>query len=152
WIGHAGSSFSFDNERPRHRVLVDGFSLASRLVTNGEYCEFVADGAYSRPELWLSDGWDVVRTQSWQAPLYWDRGRLGAWRVMTLWGPRALRPDEPVCHVSFYEADAFARWAGSRLPSEAEWEIFAAKVARDGNFVENGWLHPTGFAPAEAAA
>jgi ergothioneine biosynthesis protein EgtB len=152
WIGHDGGSFSFDNERPRHRVLVDAFSLASRLVTNGEYLEFIADGAYSRPDLWLSDGWDVLRSDGWQAPLYWDRDPRGEWRVMTLSGLRDLRPDEPVCHVSFYEADAFARWSGARLPSEAEWEIFAGKAARDGNFVENGWFHPTGLEPAGATA
>jgi ergothioneine biosynthesis protein EgtB len=148
WIGHGGGSFSFDNERPRHRVLVDAFALASRLVTNGEYLEFVEDGAYARPELWLSDGWDAVRSQGWQAPLYWH-GDRDAWRVTTLSGLRDLRRDEPVCHVSFYEADAFARWSGARLPSEFEWEIFAAKTTPDGNFVESGWLHPTGL---EAAA
>jgi ergothioneine biosynthesis protein EgtB len=152
WIGHSEGSFSFDNERPRHRVLVDAFALASRLVTNGEYMEFVTDGAYSRPDLWLSDGWDLVRSHGWQAPLYWDRDRRGAWRVMTLSGSRDLRPDEPVCHVSFYEADAFARWSGARLPSEAEWEIFARKASRDGNFVESGWLNPTGLAAPDAAA
>jgi ergothioneine biosynthesis protein EgtB len=152
WIGHDERSFSFDNERPRHRVLVDAFSLASRLVTNGEYLEFVADGAYSRPDLWLSDGWDVVRSHGWQAPLYWDRDPRGGWRVTTLSGGRDLRPDEPVCHVSFYEADAFARWSGARLPSEAEWETFARKAALDGNFVESGWLHPTGVAVPDAAA
>ncbi|HSD10093.1 MAG TPA: ergothioneine biosynthesis protein EgtB [Candidatus Binatia bacterium] len=152
WIGHGERSFCFDNERPRHRVLADAFALASRPVTNGEYLEFVEDGAYSRPELWLSDGWDAVRLQAWQAPLYWQSDRRGAWRVITLSGLRDLRADEPVCHVSFYEADAFARWYGARLPSEAEWEIVAAKAAADGNFVEDGWLHPTGLEAAAAGA
>jgi ergothioneine biosynthesis protein EgtB len=143
WIGHGGGSFCFDNERPRHRELVDAFALGSRPVTNGEYLEFIEDGGYARPELWLSDGWDAVRVGGWQAPLYWQGERRGPWRVMTLSGLRDLRADEPVCHVSVYEADAFARWYGARLPSEAEWEITAGKVAPDGNFLEDGWFHPT---------
>jgi ergothioneine biosynthesis protein EgtB len=141
WIGHEGGSFSFDNEGPRHRALVEPFWLASRLVTNGEFLPFMEDGGYDRPELWLSDGWEAARTHRWRSPLYWWE-EAGAWHTLTLSGPRAVRSDEPVCHVSLYEADAFARWAGARLPSEVEWEIFAARTAVDGNVLEAGALHP----------
>ena len=145
WIGHDGGSFAFDNEGPRHRALVEPFRLGSRLVTNGEFRSFMADGGYERPELWLSDGWDAARTHRWRAPLYWwEEG--GAWHTLTLSGPRPVRADEPVCHVSFYEADAFARWARGRLPSEVEWEIFAARAAVDGNVLEAGVLHPRPWA------
>ncbi len=140
-IGHAGPGFAFDNERPRHRVYVAGFELASRATTNAEYGEFVSDGGYERPELWLSDGWDAVQRHGWRAPLYWE-GSNGSLLEYTLTGHRPLRPAEPVCHLSFYEADAFARWAGARLPTEAEWECAAAPLACEGNFVESGRLHP----------
>jgi len=140
-IGHAGPGFAFDNEEPRHRVHVAGFELASRAITNGEYAEFVSDGGYERPELWLSDGWDAVARLGWRAPLYWE-GSNGSVLEYTLTGRRPLRLAEPVCHVSFYEADAFARWAGARLPTEAEWECAAAPLACEGNFVESGRLHP----------
>jgi ergothioneine biosynthesis protein EgtB len=146
-IGHAGPGFAFDNEEPRHRVYVAGFELASRATTNAEYAEFVSDGGYERPELWLSDGWDAVQRHGWRAPLYWE-GSNGAILEYTLTGHRPLRPADPVCHVSFYEADAFARWAGARLPTEAEWECAAAALACEGNFVESGRLHP---APAGRA-
>jgi ergothioneine biosynthesis protein EgtB len=148
WIGHDGSGFAFDNERPRHRVFIESFELATRLTTNGEFLAFMDDGGYERPELWLSDGWNALQTRGWRAPLYWQQ-RDGAWHLMTLGGLRALRADEPVCHVSLYEADAFARWAGARLPREAEWEVAAAGAVVDGNFVESGWLHPV---PARADA
>jgi ergothioneine biosynthesis protein EgtB len=141
WIGHDGCGFCFDNEQPRHRAFVEAFELASRLVTNEEFLAFLDDGGYERPELWLSDGWNTVQARSWRAPLYWER-RDAAWQVMTPAGLRRLRADEPVCHVSFYEADAFARWSGARLPREAEWEVAAADATMDGNFVESGWLHP----------
>lgn len=140
-IGHADASFSFDNERPRHRVLLQPFELASRLVTNGEFLEFIEDRGYECPELWLADGWDAVRSQRCQAPLYW-RQEEGRWRVFTLAGDQDLRRDEPVAHVSFYEADAFARWAQARLPTEAEWEVVAAQRAIDGNLLDSGLLHP----------
>jgi ergothioneine biosynthesis protein EgtB len=147
WIGHDGNGFAFDNELPRHRVFVDAFALATRLVTNGEFLGFIDDGGYERPDLWLSDGWNTMQARGWRAPLYWEQGG-GARQVMTLGGLQPLRADEPVCHVSLYEADAFARWAGARLPREAEWEVAAADANLDGNFVESGRLHP---APTTAA-
>ncbi|HEX8951826.1 MAG TPA: ergothioneine biosynthesis protein EgtB, partial [Polyangia bacterium] len=116
-LGHAGAGFAFDNERPRHRALVGGFRFASRLVTAGEYAAFVADRGYQRPELWLSDGWATVQREGWQAPLYWRNdggdGDAQDFTVFTLGGRRALHAHEPVLHVSFYEADAYARWAGA---------------------------------------
>jgi ergothioneine biosynthesis protein EgtB len=141
WVGTDGDAFAFDNERPRHRVLVEPFALGSRLVTNQEFLGFIEDGAYERPELWLSDGWDTVRTHGWRAPLYWWQ-EGATWHTLTLAGPAPVRADEPVCHVSLYEADAFARWAGARLPREVEWEIFGARAAVDGNVLETGLLHP----------
>jgi ergothioneine biosynthesis protein EgtB len=123
-IGHAGEGFAFDNETPRHRALVGAFRLASRLVTNGEWLQFVEDGAYRKPTLWLSNGWAAVQERRWQAPLYWER-TLDGWTEFTLAGTHALDLEAPAAHVSFYEADAFARWAGRRLPTEAEWEIAA---------------------------
>jgi ergothioneine biosynthesis protein EgtB len=144
WIGHDGPGFAFDNECPRHRVFVEAFELAGRLVTNGEFLGFMADGGYARADLWLSDGWNTVQARGWGAPLYWEQ-RDGVWRLLTLSGLRQLRADEPVCHVSYYEADAFARWAGARLPAEAEWEVAATAGPLDvvaGNFVERGFLHP----------
>jgi ergothioneine biosynthesis protein EgtB len=140
-IGHAGESFAFDNEEPRHRVFVEAFELASRLTTNREYLEFMKDGGYRRPEFWLSDGWDTVQKQGWQAPLYWEQ-RDDRWFAHTLAGFREIDLNEPVCHVSFYEADAYARWAGARLPTEFEWEIVAEPLTIAGNFVENELLHP----------
>ncbi|MEO6697038.1 MAG: ergothioneine biosynthesis protein EgtB [Gammaproteobacteria bacterium] len=140
-IGHDDEGFAFDNERPRHRVYLENYRLASRPVTNGEYLEFIAAGGYQQPEHWLSDGWHTVQSQAWEAPLYWERHE-GAWQIMTLSGMRALVEHEPVCHVSYYEADAYARWAGKRLPTEAEWEHAAARLSVAGNFLESGWLHP----------
>jgi ergothioneine biosynthesis protein EgtB len=136
-IGHAGEGFAFDNERPRHAVYLRPHELASRAVTCGEVQAFIADGGYERPELWLSDGWDARVAQGWRAPLYWDGDQL-----MTLGGPRAIDPAEPVCHISHYEADAYARWAGARLPSEAEWEVAAAGEEARGTFAESGRFHP----------
>ncbi len=140
-IGHAGTGFAFDNEGPRHRVLLHGARLASRLVTNEEYLAFIHAHGYDRPELWLSDGWAMRQAHGWEAPLYWQRdGR--AWRAATLAGLRPINDDAPVCHVSYYEADAFARWSGARLPTEAEWEVAAAAVALAGHFLESGRFHP----------
>ena len=122
--GHVGAGFVFDNERPRHRNWAEPFDLANRLVTNGEFLQFMRDGGYSRADLWLSDGWTTVNTRSWQAPLYWIQNG-DDWSVFTLAGPVPVDADKPVCHVSLYEAAAFAKWAGRRLQTEAEWEIAA---------------------------
>jgi len=140
-IGHDGDGFAFDNESPRHAVLLEPFALATRLVTNGDFAAFIADGGYRRPELWLSDGWATLAERGWTAPLYWE-ARDGAWSEYTLAGLRELEEDAPVCHVSFYEAEAFATWAGARLPTEAEWEVAAAPRPVSGNFLDAGALHP----------
>jgi len=140
-IGHAGAGFSFDNERPRHRLFHEAFELASQPVTHGDFLAFIEDGGYRRPELWLSAGWDAVVQRGWEAPLYWEKID-GAWQTFTLHGMAPIEEHTPVCHVSFYEADAFARWAGARLPTEAEWEIAAAQARIEGNFLESGALHP----------
>ena len=140
-IGHAGGGFAFDNEGPRHKVWLEPFRLATHPVSCGEFLEFIADGGYRRAEWWLSDGWAAANELGWQGPLYW-RSVDGEWRVFTLSGDRRVEPAEPVCHVSFYEADAFARWAGARLPTEAEWEIAAADVPLAGNLVGSGRYHP----------
>jgi ergothioneine biosynthesis protein EgtB len=126
-IGQAGGGFHFDNESPRHKTYLEPYRLADRLVTAGEWCAFIDDGGYERPELWLSDGWHTVRDQGWRSPLYWARHDDG-WFVHTLGGTRPVVDGEPVCHVSHYEADAFAHWAGARLPTEAEWEYAATVV------------------------
>ena len=126
-IGHDGQGFAFDNEGPRHRVWLDPFALASRPTNCAEYLAFIEDGGYRRPEFWLSAGWDCVNHRGWEAPLYWEKNG-GRWHVFTLAGLRGLQPSEPVCHVSAYEAAAFAKWAGKRLPREAEWETGAARL------------------------
>jgi ergothioneine biosynthesis protein EgtB len=145
-IGHAGAGFSFDNETPRHSVYLEPFRLASRLVTCAEYLEFMQDGGYARPELWLSEGWTTVESERWEAPLYWRRDDAQSpWQVFTLRGLVALDSllATPVCHISYFEADAYARWAGRRLPTEAEWETAAATVPVHGHLLETGKLHPT---------
>jgi ergothioneine biosynthesis protein EgtB len=144
-IGHAGDAFAYDNEGPRHRVLLQDYELASRLVTCGEWLAFMEDGGYRRPELWLDDGWATVRAEGWDAPHYWRADKSG-WRQFTLTGAREIDPDEPVVHVSFYEADAYARWSGARLPTEAEWEGAAEGLSletglQEGNLLEEGVLH-----------
>lgn len=149
-IGHAGDGFCFDNETPRHRVWLDPYQLADRCVTAGEMIEFIEDGGYQSHQLWLSDGWTTVNENGWRAPLYWAQ-RDDAWWVFTLHGWRELEADEPVVHVSYYEADAFARWANKRLPTEAEWENAARDVAVEGNFVESGALHPVPYVDHERA-
>jgi ergothioneine biosynthesis protein EgtB len=141
-IGFAGSGFVFDNELPRHTVHLEPFALDARPVTCGEWIQFIRDGAYSRPELWLSDGWTACQNQQWDAPLYWYSDD-DSWRYYTLAGPHEVDHEEPVCHVSYYEADAFARWAGARLPTEAEWETIAASSDQTGNFLDTAVLHPS---------
>ncbi len=140
-VGFEGKGFAFDNEGPRHNVYLQPYRLASRLVTNGEYLEFMRDGGYGKATLWLSDGWDCVRNNQWNAPLYWEQ-RDGEWWSYTLEGLQPVALDEPVCHISYYEADAFAHWVGARLPTEFEWEIAARSQPISGNFVESGELHP----------
>jgi ergothioneine biosynthesis protein EgtB len=140
-IGHVGEGFAFDNEGPRHTVWIQDFEMASHPVTHGDFLAFIEDGGYQRPELWLSAGWEVANARGWTAPLYWER-RDDGWHTFTLHGMAPVEPNTPVCHVSFYEADAFARWAGARLPTEFEWEVAAASAPQEGNFLEGGALHP----------
>jgi ergothioneine biosynthesis protein EgtB len=148
-IGHRGNGFAFDNEGPRHKVWLEPFRLAARPVTCAEYVEFIDDGGYRQPEFWLSDGWATVRAEGWEAPLYWRHDDNG-WSIFTLGGRRRLDPAEPLCHVSFFEADAFAKWAGKRLPTEAEWEFSADGVPVTGNFSDRGRFHPcAAFGAAE---
>jgi len=149
-IGHEGEGFYFDNEAPRHQVCLTAFALADRLVTNQEYLQFMQDGGYQRPEFWLSLGWAAVCDRGWTAPFYWEQ-RDGAWWMMTLAGMRPVRPCEPVCHISYFEADAYARWAGARLPTEAEWETAAASALWDGQFAESGRFHPAPDAGGDAS-
>jgi len=137
-VGHDGSGFAFDNEGPRHNMLLRPFRLASRPVTCGEYSAFIEDGGYTRPEFWLSDGWALKEREGWSAPLYW----LGE-DIFTLHGVRPINPGEPVAHVSFYEATAYAAWAGKRLPTEFEWEAIAATRSHEGNFLDLGILNPS---------
>ena len=147
--GGVVDNFSFDNESPRHQVFLNSFSLASTLVTNGDYLEFMRDRGYSRPELWLSDGWDRINADRWNAPLYWEE-RDGRWQVFTVNGMQPVVMSEPVCHVSYYEAEAFARWRSARLPLESEWEVAASSARIDGNLLESGLLHPVS-APSSAS-
>ncbi|MDZ4774835.1 MAG: ergothioneine biosynthesis protein EgtB [Planctomycetota bacterium] len=140
-IGHTGAGFAFDNEGPRHRVWLEPFELSSVLVTHGDFLAFVEDRGYERPELWLSAGWDAVQSRGWNAPLYWSK-HAGEWRTFTLHGDVAIDPATPICHVSFFEAEAFARWKGARMPTESEWEVAAHSVPIAGNLLESRALHP----------
>jgi ergothioneine biosynthesis protein EgtB len=140
-IGHQGEEFAFDNETPRHPVMLRSFEMASHPVTHGDFLAFIEDGGYERPELWLSLGWERVQAEGWRAPLYWER-RDGDWHTFTLHGMARIDPHTPICHVSLFEADAYARWADARLPTEAEWEVVAAQAAIEGNFVASRALHP----------
>lgn len=148
-IGFHGAGFCFDNEQPAHRVFIGRVEIADRLVTNEEYEAFIADGGYERPELWLSEGWDARSAQGWKAPLYWQREPGGRHSAFTLGGMKPVAGAEPVTHLSYYEADAYARWKGARLPSEAEWEVAATGRDVVGNFAESARLHP---APPERIA
>ncbi len=138
-IGWNGDGFAFDNEEPRHKVYLHPFELANRAVTNAEFIAFIEDGGYEDPTHWLADAWDVVNREDWKAPLYWRKAGDG-WRQYTLFGERPVNPHAPVCHVSFYEADAFASWAGARLPTEFEWEAAASLFPLKGRFMESGAL------------
>lgn len=138
--GHDGAGFAYDNEGPRHRVLLQDFSLATRTVSNAEYLEFIHDGGYERPEFWLSEGWAAVVQNGWGAPLYWQQHADAEWSQFGFHGMQRIDPAAPVCHVSFYEADAFARWAGKRLPTEFEWEHVASQHPVTGNLREQGAL------------
>jgi ergothioneine biosynthesis protein EgtB len=149
-IGHDGNGFAYDNEEPRHRALVPAFSLAARAVTNGEFTAFIEDNGYSRPEFWLSLGWMTVNEQGWNAPLYWTK-RDGAWWNFTLSGLRPVDHSEPVTHLSYFEADAYANWAGARLPTEFEWERAAVDCPIEGNFVESEIFHPIAVGSAVSA-
>ena len=142
-IGHRGAGFGFDNEGPRHKLLVSSHELASRLVCNAEYLEFMEDGGYTTPELWLSEGWSLCQQEGWKAPLYWEQVD-GSWQSFGLGGLGPLVPDEPVSHVSFFEADAYARWAGARLPRESEWELAAGEPAAADNLLDSRRLRPMG--------
>jgi ergothioneine biosynthesis protein EgtB len=142
-IGHDGTGFSFDNEGPVHKAYVHASRMAHRLVTNAEYAAFIADGGYRQPALWLSNGWSWVQEHTVRAPLYWEQ-RDGAWHEFTMAGDAPVIAEAPVCHVSYYEADAFARWAGYRLPTEVEWEVAAREHAVSGRFVEHEAFHPLG--------
>ena len=138
-VGMSGAGFVFDNETPRHDTLLHEHQIGNRLVTNAEYREFIGDGGYSTSDLWLSDGWAAVKEKQWQRPLYWDESLE---TEFTLGGVRAIDANAPVCHVSYYEADAFARWAGARLPTEFEWELAATAQRPDGNLLDAGFWHP----------
>ncbi len=146
-IGHTGDGFAWDNEAPRHEALVHPFRIADRLITNGEWLDFIADGGYRTASLWLADGWTTVNREGWEAPLYWER-RDGQWMAMSLEGLQSVEPANPVAHVSYFEADAFARWAGKRLPTEFEWETAARDLPGAGNSLATRALQPL---PAERA-
>ncbi len=149
--GFSGQGFSFDNETPRHDVLLQPYELGNRLITNGEYLEFINDSGYAQPALWLSDGWALLNKEAWNAPLYWVK-REGEWFEFTLSGLSPLNLDAPVTHVSFYEADAYSNWRGARLPTEHEWEQAAQNLPVEGNFVQSQLFHPSSLQSVPATA
>ena len=140
-LGFGGKSFAYDNEKPKHQVFLNPYALCSRLATNGEFLEFIENGGYHNSQFWLADGWNQIQTEKWQAPLYWEKLE-NQWMLTKLSGVEKLPLEEPVCHVSFYEANAFARYKGVRLPTESEWENAATELTLEGNFLEKGILHP----------
>ena len=146
-IGAPAAGFAYDNERPRHDILLSPYQLANRPVTCGDYLAFMADGGYRRPEFWLADGWTLATASDWQAPLYWRPEGRSEWSLFTLHGRRPVDPAEPLCHVSFYEAAAYAAWAGARLPTEGEWEAAVAPLPVTGRFLDPAWLHPRAASP-----
>ncbi len=141
-IGWNGTGFYFDCESPRHKIWLEPYRLGSRLVTNGEYLAFIEDNGYKRPELWLSTGWVTCQKRNWKSPAYWHQDGEG-WKIFTLSGLNSLNTNEPVCHISHFEADAYARWANKRLPTEAEWEIAANSIKVEGNFANSGLFNPS---------
>lgn len=145
-IGYSGQDFAFDNETPRHQVYLNAFKIQDHLVSNQEYLEFMKERGYQKPEYWLSDGWQWVKKELWQAPLYWEK-QQGQWWQMTLNGMQPLVLEEPVCHISFYEANAYANWAKARLPAEAEWEVAAEQQPLQGHFLESRLYQPQSQAP-----
>ncbi len=149
-VGYNESGFFYDNEKPRHKVYLNDFKMGDRLVTNGEYMEFINDGGYNNPLLWLSDGWAAAEN-NWSAPLYWELSD-NEWHYFTLSGFKKINPNEPVAHISFYEADAYARWKGMRLPTEFEWEIASEGKKIRGNFADNGIFHPVPLNEESAAS
>ncbi|MDB5363499.1 MAG: ergothioneine biosynthesis protein EgtB [Rhodospirillales bacterium] len=144
-VGHGGGGFAFDNEGPQHQALLQDFRIADRPVSVGEYMEFMADGGYARPGLWLSEGWALAQAEGWRAPAYWEE-RDGTWQVRTLHGLQQPDPGEPVCHVSYFEAAAYAAWAGRRLPSEFEWEVAARRHGGAAGWIDQVRPHPRGVA------
>jgi len=144
-VGYDGDGFHYDNETPRHKTYVQPFELANRLVTNGEFIAFIEDQGYQRPELWLSEGWSTVQERDWTEPFYWEQ-HDGQWYLYTLGGMREVNPGEPLTHITYFEAEAYARWAGARLPEEEEWEIAARSQPMQGNFVDEGRYHPVPLA------
>jgi len=148
-IGTDQSGFCFDNETPRHRLLLAPFEIASHLISNAEYRDFIKDGGYRRPELWLSDGWAKIQDQNWSRPIYWSEDLSSEFSLL---GEIDLDPHRSVCHVCYYEADAFARWSGARLPGEAEWEQAAVNKPVSGNLLEQNDFHPTGSDPGEGVS
>ena len=147
FIGHTGTNFGFDNEFPKHKVYLEPFQLANRLVTNAEWIDFIEDGGYHTPLLWLADGWKVLQTENWQMPLYWVKA--DGYQSMTLNGLQAINFNAPVTHISYFEADAYARWANKRLPTEMEWEVAARTQKIQGNFMDSGCYQPKAVADSE---